>query len=396
MFSLVYAPYWTWKEGQGCEPDPRYCKFPPSPAKNDAWKEFARRVAERYPDLAAIQIWNEPNLSHFWSGGLDPERYTEMLKLAHDAIKRENPSLPVLGGALANYSAEDTADKIADRRFLKRMYAAGAKGHMDGISLHPYPADIDFWATFKALSDLRSVRDEAGDTETKLWATEFGVSTTDRENRNWWFDDADQAATLAELYRAFQEMPDVGGAFVHSLVENPLWPDTDKEHGYGVVNETDLKPKPAYCALALAAGKENPCPDEVRAASSEPRDPAQPARWQAQRLVQRAVDAARTYRARNGGAYAGLTPAALHEIDPLISAQPADPAALPGPDADPSEVGVWVFDTAGENVLICNRSKADRSYCIWGTPDGSWTYGYSENVIYATTSYITAGYVKWW
>ena len=36
-------------------------------------------VAQRYPEAAAIEIWNEPNVHWFWRPRPDPARYTELL-----------------------------------------------------------------------------------------------------------------------------------------------------------------------------------------------------------------------------------------------------------------------------------------------------------------------------
>ena len=389
VFTLIFAPRWTWGEVECQEPDPTQCRFPPSPEHDDAWAEFARRVAARYPELAAIEVWNEPNITRFWQGSVNPERYTTLLQLAHDAIKEASPSMPVLGGAVANYAGTD-GERIADRRFLKRMYAAGAKGHMDGISLHPYPSDIDLWAFFKALTDLRSVRDAAGDPDTELWMTEVGLSTT-----GGWFSWNDQGALLREIYHLARAMPDVRGLFIHTLLEPSLLPETDVGFGYGVMRkEPGLEPKPAYCTLAAARGSDYECP-EGTPVNPEPGDPAQVNRWPAQELVQAGADAARVHRARTGS-YNGLTPAVLHSIDPRLSEQPANLAGFPGPAADPSRVAPFVLDSGGQSVLLCNLSRADASYCIWGKADGSWTYGMTRSVIFATAGATLAGGVSWW
>jgi hypothetical protein len=396
VFSVLYAPPWSWADGLTCEPDPRYCRYPPSPEHDDDWRDFVRRVADRYPELAAIQIWNEPNIPQFWQGGIDPERYTEMLKLAYAATKSENAELPVLGAALANWWGDDGERGMADRRFLRRMYYAGAKGHMDGIAVHPYPADIDLWQFFKTLTDLRTVRDAAGDSDTKLWATETGASTTDPANHNFVFNERDQAAVLVRVYGLLRSMPDVGGTFVHTLIEPEYWPETDKEHGFGMAHDgPDLVPKPAYCALAAANEAAFTCPAEVPVEPGTT-DPAQGPRWDAQELVQRAVDAARRYRAQNGS-YAGLTNAELHSLDPALSTQPADGGKLPAPSADPSRIGIWLWGTGpDEHLLLCNTSRADRSYCVWGKPDGTWSYGSVESAIFPTAAATLLGYIWWW
>src|SRR3989442_1022252 len=93
-------------------------------------------VAARYPQLAGIEIWNEPNMTWAWAPSPDPARYTQLLRLAYDAVKAVNPSMPVIGGSLAaNLSPAATSASTPIRPFLQSMYDNGARGHLDGISI---------------------------------------------------------------------------------------------------------------------------------------------------------------------------------------------------------------------------------------------------------------------
>jgi hypothetical protein len=124
--------------------------------------------------------------------------------------------------------------------------------------------------------------------------------------------------------------------------------------------------------------------------------PTQQLRWAAQDYVQAAADAARVwYRTHN--TYVGLDPTQLHAIDPTLSATGADQALLPGATADPSRVGVWVWGTAGaENLLLCNTSKADRSYCIETQAGNQWVYGKAEGNVNAAAGATSNGSIWWW
>ncbi len=382
VFTLLYAPRWA--TGVDCGTDLRECRYPPDAAHDAAWAAFARRVAERYPELAAIQVWNEPNIPLFWKGGINPERYTELLSVAHDAVKGVAPQIPVLGGALAN----DATQGMLDRVFLERMYAAGARGHMDGISLHPYPADIDLWLFFRTITGLRHVRDAHDDSATRLWFTETGLSTT-----GGWFTYNDQAALLKRMYTIARGAPDVAGYYVHTLLEPSNVPTSDVGFGFGVVQkEPGLEPRPAYCTLALEWGSSFECPANV-AVDPPPTDPAQPTRWDAQVLIQAGVDAARAYHSRTG-TYANLTSAELAQIDSRISDAPPDYSVYPGPAADPSRLGVFVLGP--DSLLICNASRADRSYCIWDQSGGSFVYGHANSAIFVAAGGIMAGRTSWW
>jgi hypothetical protein len=395
IFTLAFAPRWAWAAGVNCA-EGADCRYPPAPERDSAWRRIVTTIVNRYPDLAALEIWNEPNLSKFWHGGVDPVRYTSLLTQAYSAAKEAGSPIPVLGGSLApNFEYSPTLG-MAYRTFLTKMYASGAKGSMDGLAVHPYPADIDFWLSYKVLTETREVRDDAGDSATPLWLTEFGVSTSDYQSQNYVFDPPTQGTMLVALINRFSSMSDVRGMFVHTLV-TPTYADPGStERGYGVVGaEPTLIPKPAYCALADANNTAYACP--VGIAKSRPVADIQLQRWRAQDLLQSAADAARAYRASNGS-YVGLTADYLHSADSDLSATPAVATDQPGPNADPSRVGVLVRKAASGdfNVVLCNASQADRSYCIYTTPGQGWTYGKAEGSVSTAASAVTQGRSWWW
>src|SRR5581483_11621153 len=102
-----------------------------------AWGSFVGELAQRYSDVAAIEIWNEPNQVGHWGGQPDADAYTRMLCAAYSAVHANPGAPPVLGGSLSNKQTTD-ADGVSLPEFLHRIYAAGGRGCMDGISLHTY------------------------------------------------------------------------------------------------------------------------------------------------------------------------------------------------------------------------------------------------------------------
>jgi hypothetical protein len=381
LFVLTGAPAWTWASGTTC-PSGTTCNYPPASIHNSDWQSIATQIAKRYPQLAGIEIWNEPNQSYAWWGGFDPARYTQLLKLAYTAIKAVAPSMPVIGGALAtDLSASVTSNSYPAQLFLQAMYANGARGSMDGISLHPYPQSLDPWYAYKALSVITETRNANGDS-VPLWVTETGMSTTSG------FTTSAQSLLLGNLVPALLAYPGIAGVYVNALVE-PSWASvTDPERGYGVMYGS-LTPKPAYCALASAFHTGYTCPAGV----SVPQPSAtQTAHWQAENLLQAAANAALAWHKAHG-TYGGLTSAGLNSLDPRLSAT-APTVLIPGSTANPSQVGVWFLTP--DAVLLCNASQAATSYCIFTQSAVTWIYGMATGGIYAAAYYVLHGVSNYW
>ena len=157
---------------------------PASPAQFGAW---GAAVAARYSSMGAhyFEIWNEPNLTNFWSPSPNPAAYTADLQAAYVAIKAADPSSVVISAGLA--AIDSNSGNIDPVTFLRAMYSDGAKGNFDAVGDHPYsfPADPNNdaqgkWGEMDQSSpSLRSIMTEHGDGAKKIWITEFGAPTGD-------------------------------------------------------------------------------------------------------------------------------------------------------------------------------------------------------------------------
>jgi hypothetical protein len=246
LLVLMYAPWWAWEPGTGCNQWAEDCRYPPGREHYSDLRRIAALVAGRYPEAAGIEIWNEPNSPVFWQGRPDAARYAELLGQAHDAVKRANPSMRVISGGLTGARTTGRGE-IAMGEFLAGMYRHGARGSMDAIGVHAYPWNLDLGeggVLSTTLSIARAARDAASDRGRPLWVTETGLSTAT-------LSEADQARGLAGTYRALAAMPDVDAVVVHTLL--PLPGSAGKEAGYGVIR-SNLTPRPAFCALATERG----------------------------------------------------------------------------------------------------------------------------------------------
>ena len=121
--------------------------------------------AER-PDLPrrpirAWQIWNEPNLTRYWSAQPFARPYVRLLRAAHAAVHAADPGATVVLAGLPNESW--TA--------LREIYEAGGEGSFDAVALHPYtrrPRDV-----VRTVKYGRDVMRKHGDPKVPIWVTEL-------------------------------------------------------------------------------------------------------------------------------------------------------------------------------------------------------------------------------
>ena len=238
---------------QGCEGawwERTVDRYPPTSAADYA--DIAAWVARRWGSrLAAIEIWNEPNLEeqNFLKASDPAAAYAELVKAAHPRIKAEAAGLTVLAGALA----------FSDDRFLERLYSLGIKGKFDGLSFHPYnewrdPDDAwkPEWRKYTFVTGvpyMREVLRRHGDGSKRLWLTEFGWSTCGTGDR-WCVSEGEQAQYVADAIRIVRGWDFVEAAIVYNLRNKGSNP-TDREHQFGLLHR-DFTPKPGYHAFARA------------------------------------------------------------------------------------------------------------------------------------------------
>ena len=207
------------------------------PRNPDDYGDIARWLTSRYGSrLAALEVWNEPNLENrFFLRSSDPAgAYATLLRAAYPKAKAGNAGVPVLAGALAG----------TDRGFLADLYARGIRGSYDGLAVHPY-AD----PSWTGLAAFRAAQQGAGD-HSPLWATEFGWSTT---AVGWGVSEAGQASGLRAAIARLDGLPYVQAASVYNLRDKGL-DRSAMEDNFGLVRR-DFSEKPAYRAVreALAA-----------------------------------------------------------------------------------------------------------------------------------------------
>ncbi len=116
--------------------------------------------------VEAVMFWNEPNNKSHWDLQLDPEwsAFSEMVKLAADAVAAENPNVRrVLGGI-----------SPIDSGFIRRMESFGVLEKLNVVAVHGFPLDWNNWMIDEWPAQLASIQ---AVTDLPVWVSEVGIST---------------------------------------------------------------------------------------------------------------------------------------------------------------------------------------------------------------------------
>ncbi len=111
-------------------------------------------------------LWNEPNNLSHWNFEIDPgwNTYAQMVNLASDAVKAENPKLRrVLGGI-----------SPIDPEFIRNMDHQCVLHHVDVVAVHGFPLDWNHWTIHEWPEKLKQIHEV---TSLPVWISEVGVST---------------------------------------------------------------------------------------------------------------------------------------------------------------------------------------------------------------------------
>jgi hypothetical protein len=263
LFHLTGAPAWAADEAIPCSGP---CLHPPLPGHLDDLRAIAERVAIRYPEAAAIEAWNEPNLMQFWDRP-EPARYVGVLRAIYTGVKDGNPRMPVLGGSLSSNHEDRPPARISLSTFLNGIYAAGGARYMDALSVHPYPVhslDDPRERFTRSLEQVRSIvaRREAPGAR-RLWITEVGASTVPSPISAP-LSPEQQAETLLQIYERLASARDVEVVLFHTLVDPNQ--RVASPPGFGWVTaegDGEFVPKPVYCAFAALLAEPLDCGEPV-------------------------------------------------------------------------------------------------------------------------------------
>jgi beta-xylosidase len=116
--------------------------------------------------VEAVMLWNEPNNLSHWDFKLDSDwkMFAGMVIAASQAIRKENPELPIVLGGISPI----------DPNFIGLLGSYGVLDAVDVISVHGFPLDWNHWQINewpKKIDEIRAV------TRKPIWVSEAGVSS---------------------------------------------------------------------------------------------------------------------------------------------------------------------------------------------------------------------------
>ncbi len=218
----------------------------------DAFAGYVAAFVEHFRGrVDHVVIWNEPNISLEWGyRPVDPEAYTELLRVVYPRAKAADPDVMVLGGALAPTLAPvGDPEGMNDLDYLQRMLAAGAGEVMDGLAAHAYgweqaidaPADPDE-VNWNRTELLHQMLVDAGYGQMPIYITEGGWNDHPRWTKS--VLPSQRAAYTVQAYeQALEAWP-----WCRSVV---LWAfryprPANTYQDYFTFVTTDFTPKPIY------------------------------------------------------------------------------------------------------------------------------------------------------
>ncbi len=224
--------------------------------------DFVYTVVSRYKGrVRYYQIWNEPNIYPEWGEQpVNPEAYTELLKLAATAARQADPNVVIISGALAA-NIEYGPRNMSDLVFLERMYRAGAAPYFDIMAMQGYglwsgPTDHRVNPRVTNFSRPMLIRDimvRYGDANKPIWISEMNWNTAPEgvEPRYGRVDEETQARYLVLAYeRIRKEWPWIGVANVWYLKRpDDRWEQEKKPEAYFRLLTPDFEPLPVYEAI---------------------------------------------------------------------------------------------------------------------------------------------------
>ena len=206
----------------------------------EAFAHFAEAAAERYAGRGILwEIWNEPNIEHFWDSQPSAEDYCKLVEMTAPRIKKADPDGLVVAGATSQIPLE----------WLEDCFQRGLLELIDVLSVHPYRSQ----PPETVVADYAELRRLVGryapqGKQVPIISGEWGYS-----NLNWdqtRLTEQEQAAYLARMFLT-NLYQDIDISIWYDWKDDGTDPN-EREHQFGTVRH-DCNPKAAYLAAKVLA-----------------------------------------------------------------------------------------------------------------------------------------------
>jgi Glycosyl hydrolase catalytic core/Beta-galactosidase len=121
--------------------------------------------------IRAWQVWNEPNLTHYFTPDPSPSEYASLLRITHSAITKADRGAKVVLAGLSDGGR--TEHDVRAIPYLERLYHVdGVKRTFDAMAIHPYARKVRGMRDI--LNAVRRAMKAAHDRRTPVYVTEIG------------------------------------------------------------------------------------------------------------------------------------------------------------------------------------------------------------------------------
>lgn len=135
------------------------------PRSLDDWRHYVRSVATRYKGrVRHYEIWNEPNLRGFYSGGI--EQLIALAREAHDVLKSVDPAITLVSPSVTGEGKH--------LEWFDDYLGKGGGRYADVIGYHFYSGQRPPEAMLPLIARVRAIMNKHGVGNKPLWNTEFG------------------------------------------------------------------------------------------------------------------------------------------------------------------------------------------------------------------------------
>lgn len=263
MLSIAKAPGWASPAGG-------------LPTNSADFYNFMFNLSQRYRgQVAAYEIWNEPNIGLETGGQVSVSRYVATLKAGYTAVKKNDAGAVVVTGGTSPTGITNGTQVMEDVKFVEECYKYNNgewRNYFDALGVHPgghgnspdefWPLDKPTDTTrgwtnhpsfyFRRFENHRDIMLRYGDAAKQIWLTEFGW-TTQNAARGYEYGALVSEQKQADyVVRAFQRGKTkynyIGVMMLWNLNFSMVVPHTDEKAPWSMLRQ-DGSPRPVYLAV---------------------------------------------------------------------------------------------------------------------------------------------------